>query len=160
MDTLIPYAILAAAFGSGLLGGFFFAFSNTIMATLSRLPTPGGLAAMQSINVDVQNTLFFVAFFGTPLLGAILSAYAVMNLGSAGSPAILIGGLLAVGMFGVTVLANVPMNNVLAALDPAGAASADYWRTYLDRWTAWNHVRTFCSLGASASFLIALRASS
>jgi uncharacterized membrane protein len=45
---------------------------------------------------------------------------------------------------------NVPRNNVLARLAPAGAEAAETWRRYLVEWTAWNTVRTVASLASTA----------
>lgn len=41
--------------GSALMAGVFFAFSTFVMKALRRLPSPQGIAAMQSINVAVIN---------------------------------------------------------------------------------------------------------
>ena len=48
----------AAARGSGVVGGVFFAFSSFVMAALARRPAHEGIAAMQSINVVVLNRSF------------------------------------------------------------------------------------------------------
>ncbi|MCV0395721.1 MAG: DUF1772 domain-containing protein [Rhizobiaceae bacterium] len=159
MGQAMSWAVLLAAIGSGLLGGFFFAFSNTVMAGLGRIDAPSGVAAMQAINVVVQNPLFFLAFFGVPLISAILAATALFGTAQPGALWILCGAVLIVaGMFGVTVAANVPMNEALAGMDPASPAAADYWTVYLDRWTMWNHVRTVACLAAALAFTLAYRA--
>lgn len=64
-DGLLRVLTLIAALGSGLMAGFFFAFSVSVMKALGRLPPAQGIAAMQSINVVVINPMFLVAFFGT-----------------------------------------------------------------------------------------------
>jgi uncharacterized membrane protein len=51
---------------------------------------------------------------------------------------------------------NVPMNNALAAADPATGEGQKIWADYLRNWTFWNHVRTAASLAASASLIAAL----
>lgn len=159
MTRTILILALLAALGSGLLGGFFFAFSNLVMTALGRISPPAGIAAMQSINVVVQNPVFFLAFFGTPLVGAGLALYGLFNLGQAGSILLLAAGLLVVaGMFGVTVAFNVPMNEMLAPMDPSAASSAAYWQDYLLRWTMWNHVRTVACLAACVLYAFACRA--
>ena len=53
--------IFAAAIGSGLVAGIFFAFSSFVMAALGRLPSDHGIAAMNAINVTVINPMFFLA---------------------------------------------------------------------------------------------------
>jgi uncharacterized membrane protein len=57
----------------------------------------------------------------------------------------------------VTMAFNVPLNQALAAVEPASAEGGALWSRYLSAWTAWNHVRTSASLLAAASFIAALR---
>lgn len=156
-DRLLLVLTLLATLSAGLMAGFFFTFSNTVMQALARLPVPAGIQTMQTINVTVLNPFFFAAFFGTALLGIVLGVLALLNLSAPGSFYLLAGGLLyVVGTFLVTVLFNVPMNEALAKIDPASIQGADLWRDYLSRWVMWNHVRTLASLAALASFALAL----
>ena len=37
---------------------------------------------------------------------------------------------------------HVPLNNALAAADPASHEAASLWARYLTDWTLWNHLRT------------------
>lgn len=67
-------------------------------------------------------------------------------------------GLYAVGMFAVTIVFNVPLNDQLAAADPASSAAAPVWARYLTEWTFWNHVRTAASIAATALFIAAIAA--
>ena len=71
----------------------------------------------------------------------------------------LAGGVLYVlGMFVVTMTFNVPLNNALAAADPASQEAASLWARYLTDWTFWNHVRTVASTLACALFIAAIAA--
>jgi uncharacterized membrane protein len=134
---------LSAALGCALVGGIFFGFSNFVMKALFRIPAPSGIAAMQAINVAVLNPLFLALFFGTAAACVLLVFYSIEE------PRRLIGaGLYLVGTFGVTIVFNVPRNNALARLDPAGAVSE--WRRYVQEWTWWNHVRTLAAVAAAA----------
>ena len=161
MSRLLSLSIVASAFGSAILGGFFLSWSNLVMPALARIPAIAGIAAMNATNEVVYNPLFFLLFMGVPLLGALLAIHAAMNLGRSGSPAIVAGAVLVIcGMFGVTMFGNVPMNEALAALDPESAAAAEYWKVVLDRWTFWNHVRMLACLAAAACFGLALNAQS
>lgn len=157
MSATVLFALtFFAALGSGLMAGFFFAFSFTVMGALARLPAAQGVAAMQSINVVVINPVFGVAFFGTVLDCAALAVSSLFKWHALGSAHLLVGGLLyLVGTILVTILFNVPRNNALAALDSTSAEAASYSNNYLTSWTAWNHVRTAASL-AAASFTWAL----
>ncbi|WP_258042372.1 anthrone oxygenase family protein [Paenibacillus sp. UNC499MF] len=55
------------------------------------------------------------------------------------------------------MLFNVPLNNVLEAVNPGSAAGADLWPRYVVKWTAWNHVRTAACLASLALFIQTLR---
>ena len=148
---------LLAALGCGLVAGAFFAFSSFVMKALGRLPPAQGVAAMQSINVVVINPLFMSALFGTAAACLALAGWSIFRWNRPGAAFLLAGGLLyLVGTVGVTIAVNVPRNNALAAVDPAGAGGATVWADYLAGWTAWNHVRTVAALAAAASFTVAL----
>ncbi|MGO4843669.1 anthrone oxygenase family protein, partial [Rhizobiaceae sp. 2RAB30] len=62
------------------------------------------------------------------------------------------------GMFGVTMVFNVPLNNALAAADPASAEGGDVWSRYQRDWTLWNTIRTVASIGAWVCFMWAIAA--
>lgn len=157
MSPVLVGLTLAAAIGSGLIAGIFFAFSSFVMPALARLPVPQGIAAMQSINRTVITPSFMALFLGTPLLSVGLVAYGGWRFGSPGAGWWLAGGLLAViGCFGVTLAANVPLNDALAREEAGGDAAAALWTRYLRRWTAWNTVRTVASLLAAVAFTLAL----
>jgi uncharacterized membrane protein len=155
-NDLLVVATVLAALGSGLIGGFFYAFSNTVMRALSRVAPPCGIAAMQTINFVVINPLFMAAFLGTAVLGTAL-AIAALVVGVPGRAWLLAGAVLyVVGSLVVTMVCNVPRNNILAPLDASAAASVPRWTEYVASWTRWNHVRTAASLAASVAFTLAL----
>ena len=156
MSNLTFPALIVAAVGSGLIGGFLFGFSNSIMAGLARLPPPQGIAAMQNINIAVINPLFLAAFTGTALLSLGIGGMALMRLGEAGAMLTLVAAMLyVIGTFGITMAINVPMNDALAAVGPQDASSGPLWANYLQEWTRWNHVRSVAALAAAALFAIA-----
>ena len=61
-------------------------------------------------------------------------------------------------MFVVTMIFNVPLNNALAAVEPASTEAAPLWARYLTDWTKWNHVRMVSSTVACALFIAAIAA--
>jgi uncharacterized membrane protein len=157
IDDLIFGLTLLCVLGSGLIAGVFFAFSAFVMTALGRLPAPQGIAAMQSINVAVINPWFLGVFLGTAALSVVLAALSVVTWGEPGAISRLIGGFLYLaGVLVVTRRFNIPLNNALAAVEPAGAEGAELWARYLREWVAWNHARTVASLGATYSFILAL----
>jgi uncharacterized membrane protein len=156
--TLLGFATLVSAIGSGLVAGTFFAFSTFVMKALGNLPPPQGIAAMQSINVVVINPWFMTAFLGTGLACVGVLIASLLRWQDPTTPYLLSGSLLyLVGTILVTMLFNVPRNDALAAVAPATPEAAALWVSYLSTWTAWNHVRTLAALAASALFTIAFR---
>lgn len=154
MIPLIPALAFAAAIGSGLMAGLFFTFSVCIMQALSRLPPEQGIAAMNAINVVIQNPIFLSAFMGTALLGLALIVVAFIS-GGEGRWLLAAGGLVyVVGVLLVTIVFNVPMNDALGAAAPGQAAIELWQQRYLTDWVWWNHVRTFASIGSLALFIL------
>jgi len=158
---MIGHAIFAltftAAIGCGLVAGIFFAFSSFVMAALGRLPSEHGIAAMNSINVTVINPGFMLAFFGTGLVCVALAAGSYFWWDQTSGKLILIASLIyIVGCVGVTMVFNVPLNNALAAVQPATPEAAALWSRYLSEWTAWNTVRTVAPIAAAILFMVAL----
>ncbi|WP_342241607.1 anthrone oxygenase family protein [Inquilinus sp. OTU3971] len=157
-ERLMSVLVLLSALGSGLVGGIFFAFSTFVMGALARLPAPQGIAAMQSINIVVINPVFMAAFMGTAVLCLIVAAGALFGWSGPRPTLVLAGALFyLVGNIVVTMTGNVPLNDALAAVDPASAEGAAVWARYLSTWTTWNHVRTATGLAAAACFILAWR---
>jgi uncharacterized membrane protein len=141
-------------------GGFFFAFSTTVMKALARLPAAQGVAAMQSVNLVVINPLVMLALFGTGLACVVLVIAAFIEWGEPYAVYLLVGGLLyVVGVVLLTGRYHVPRNNALAALDPNDPDAERQWNRYVRTWTAGNHVRTIAPLASAALLTIALRVS-
>jgi uncharacterized membrane protein len=148
-----------SAMGCGLIAGVYFTFSAFVMTSLGRIDPAAGIAAMNSINLVILRSLFMPLFLGTTLAGAALALLTVFRWGESGAIAMLAGGVIYVlGMFFVTIIFNVPLNDALAAVDPSTAQGASLWATYQQAWTFWNHVRTVASLAASVLFTLAIAA--
>jgi uncharacterized membrane protein len=154
---ILIFLLWISALGSGLVAGIFFAFSTFIMTSFARIPQGHGISAMQSINSTILRSLFMPLFFGTAVASLLLAGTALFRWGEPGSMAMLAAGsIYFVGMFLCTIVFNVPLNNVLAAADPASAEAAPVWSRYLKVWTVWNHVRTVASIAACALFITAI----
>ncbi len=157
MPDFVPLLLVAAATGSGLVAGLLFAFSVAVMPALTRQPDEHGLRVMQTINVVILNPLFLGVFMGTAILAAAIAVVAVVLPGRVHTAWALAGAVLYLaGTFGITMFANVPLNNRLAALDAKDVSSAAVWRMYLARWTRWNHVRTAAGALAAAAWMVAM----
>lgn len=153
MTELLPTLTTAAALGSGLVAGIFFAFSTFVMRALAQLPPAQGIAAMQAINVTVLNRWFLGVFLGTAALCLAVAILALVHTTGvhrtwllAASAFYLFGCLLVTGTL------NVPLNDRLATTDCDDTSGHKLWTHYLSRWTFWNHVRTAASFAAATLF--------
>jgi uncharacterized membrane protein len=152
---LLTIAIVAAALGSGLIAGLFFAFSTFVMKALALRPPAEGMAAMVSINRVILRSLFMPVFFGTALLSILIAIWALI-VPTPASPWLIAAALIyLLANIAVTMVWNVPLNVAIDRADPAADNSA-LWADYVDRWTRWNHVRTIACLVASGLFIGAL----
>ena len=159
VQPLVTALLWFAAIGCGLLGGLYYAFSAFIMSSFGRIEQSAGVSAMNAINTVILKSSFMPLFLGTTLASLLLAIFGVLRWSEPGAAALVAGGIVYVlGMFVVTMAFNVPLNNALAAVDPAGAAAGEVWARYLKDWTLWNHVRTVASTLASGLFIAALLA--
>jgi len=112
--TFSNIALLAAAFTTALIAGLFYGYSCSVNAALGRLPDAGYLAAMQSINREILNPLFFMSFMGTLILLPVSTWLQYSNPVSLRFYLLLAATLVyTVGTFGVTIIGNVPLNDAL-----------------------------------------------
>jgi uncharacterized membrane protein len=159
LQAVVTGLLWFAAIGCGLLAGLYFAFSTFIMTALGRIGQVSGITAMNAINAVIVQSLFMPLFLGTTLASLLLAIAALFRWGEPGATAMLAGGALyVIGMFVCTAVFNVPLNNALAAADPASVEAASLWARYLTDWTLWNHVRTVSSTLACALFIWAIAA--
>ena len=146
---------VAAAVGCGLIGGLLFAFSSFVMTALARQPVECGVRTMQAINVAIINPLFLSVFLGTAAACAAILVTSLAQPASSGTLESVGATLYLLGVLGVTMIVNVPLNNALEALDGGSPEAARFWPAYLRRWTRWNHLRTVCALLASVLLTVA-----
>jgi uncharacterized membrane protein len=158
MTRAIQWAMLATGLGCGLVAGVCFGFSAFIMPALDRLAPAQSIAAMNSINKLAVTPVFMTAFVGTALACVALVIWALVAGDGRATPWIVAGAALyLVGMFGVTMAANVPLNDTLATVAPHASDAAARWSSYVADWMPWNAVRSAAALAASGMFAIALR---
>lgn len=145
------------AIGCGVMAGVYFTFSAFAMTAFGALDPRQGMAAMNAINAVIVRSPFLPLFFGTSAASAVLILIALVDWTPDTTLLVTAGLAYVAGMFGITLLCNVPLNNELAG---AGGASADgaleVWARYRKRWTRWNHLRTAASTLAAALYMAAL----
>lgn len=157
MDILIASLTWFSAVSSGIMAGVYFTFSSFAMRSFAELGDEAGARAMQSINRVILRSAFLPLFFASTLACAVLLVLGLLGYGGKGAVMMAAGGgVYIAGMFAVTVVGNVPLNNQLDAVDPASGESAKAWRRYLTRWTMYNHVRTLACILAMVLLIASL----
>jgi uncharacterized membrane protein len=156
--NLTKILILTGLVGSGLMGGVCFTFGTAVMSSLQRMPAGQGAAAMNLINVRIQNPLFLLIFVGTALVCVALAILAFVQ-DTPGKWWLIAGAALyVVGMVIVSFAINIPLNDQLAAVDPHSAAGTTEWLNYLAKWNPANNLRAVTCTLAVIAFGLALHA--
>jgi len=153
MGTGATTTILAGttAIGAALTAGVFFGFSWLVMPALDKVPQAGAIAAMQEINRIAVRCALMPLMFGTALL-CLAAAIASLRAGRSVAAIGIAGALIyLIGVIGVTICANVPLNDQLARLS-ATSAAPNAWHAYSTPWTQWNTVRAVAGAVASGCF--------
>ena len=144
--------VVAAAVFAGVLGGVYVAFSVMALPALRDRPAAEAVAVMQRINVVAVRAPFMLVFFGSALTGV---AVVIVELLTGRYSLALVGGVLAVAAFLVTLVRNVPLNEALAgnARDDDDDAG---WQRFEPRWRRANHLRAAFAIGATIALIVSL----
>lgn len=145
MTTLL---LIITAVLTALIAGLFYAYSCSVVLGLGKLSDAEYLKAMQNINREILNPVFFMSFMGTAILLPV-SAFFLR-----GEQSVFIFLLLAtlaylIGVFGVTVVGNVPMNDQLDRFDITGSTTEAIRQmrdNFENRWNFLNNIRTAFSV--------------
>ncbi len=95
---------------TALVAGLFFAWSVSITLGLLRVSDSEYVAVMQSTNRAIQNPIFFAAFFGAQIF-LLVSLFFFYGQNSRFSLLLAAAVIYTIGVMGVTIFGNVPMNN-------------------------------------------------
>lgn len=142
---------------TGLMAGVYFSFSVFIMKSFTLLPALEAASAMNKINDVIVNTLFLPVFFGSTLWYAGLAVWSIADWqGQESVLVIAASAAYIVGMFVVTALGNVPLNNALKAAASNDKQLVTVWQKYRVSWTRLNHVRMLSCIAACALLVLSL----
>lgn len=133
---------------TALIAGLFYAYSCSVVLGLGKLNDTEYLKAMQNINREILNPFFFMSFMGTAVL---LPVSAFLMRGQQPAFIFLLLAALAyvIGVFGVTIAGNVPMNDTLDKFDISNStreAIKQMRESFENRWNFFNNIRTVFSV--------------
>jgi uncharacterized membrane protein len=144
---------------TGLSAGVYYTFNVAVIPALHARSAKEHIAAMQAINIRIINPVFMLSFLGPSVL---LPLAAVLHRDSARLPLLIAAaGLHIIGVNGVTMAGNVPLNDGLAKvnLTTLDEAEAEQIRqTYQGQGSSWmrlHNLRTMATIAATALVFIA-----
>lgn len=144
---MITLVLLITGVLTALIGGLFYAYSCSVVLGLGKLSDVEYLKAMQNINREILNPVFFMSFMGTAIL---LPVSAFLFRGQPPFIFLVLASLAyLIGVFGVTVAGNVPMNDILDKFDISNAAEGAVRQmrdSFENRWNFLNNIRTGFSI--------------
>lgn len=135
---------------TGLMAGLFFGWAVSVNLGLARVSDRTYVATMQSINRAIVNPLFIVVFMGAAAaLVAAAVVYAVDGQSKRATWLFVAAGTYVVGVLGVTIGGNIPLNDKLEAFDlenSAEEAISQQRHGYESPWVRWHNIRTAASV--------------
>jgi uncharacterized membrane protein len=149
--SFINIILWSAIVSTGLVAGVFYGFVVAVNPALARQPDGAYIATMQAINDVIQNPLFAASFFGAPLLLPLAAVLQRKPYPRRFHLLVVAAAIYLVGSFGVTVAANIPLNEKLAAFSLAEATPAQLAvarQQFAAPWNYWHAVRTWASVAA------------
>jgi uncharacterized membrane protein len=144
--------LVITATATALMAGLFYAWSCSVMLGFARLSDKEFISAMQSTNRAIQNPVFFVPFFGAPIL---LPISTFLHYGEPSRFWLLLAAtvIYLLGTFGITVFGNVPMNNMLDRFNLESASEEETARQRANFERRWNNLNTIRAASSTLALI-------
>lgn len=146
MKSTTNILMITLILSAGALFGFFYTMSISIMPGLDLTSPYSAIVANQEIGHATQNYFFAVPMIGTPVLGIITAIY-FFKSNRKTSTLLLLSVLAWVGMLLVTLMLNVPLNQILDGVKITAEQEglSQIWAAYSIDWQKYNWLRTLFS---------------
>ena len=148
--TLTQILQIVSILLTGLLAGLFYGYDCSVTLGLSHLPDEAYLQAFKSINRAILRPYFFLTFMGSALVLPV-TAWMIYRTGTstnfyfmaAAASSYIVGVLL------LTLLCNVPLNEMLDKVDVDALSQIDLRTTrhkFEASWNLWHQIRTYVAM--------------
>ena len=145
---------------TSLVSGLFYGYQCSVINGLGALADKEYLSAFQSINKAILNPTFMLSFMGSLIILPVISYMTFKSGSGLIFPCVLTATILyIVGVFGVTMFYNVPLNEKVAAFDIQNATEAQLriMRSGFEgSWNKWHLIRTMAAVACVISLIIPL----
>ena len=155
METI---TLVITATMTALMAGLFFAWSVSVVPGLARLTDHEYVAAFQSMNRAIQNPIFLLCFMGAavalPL--CVWMRYDLKSLRFW----FLVAAVASywIGVMGVTMVGNVPMNETLDGFQLSGATPPEVAQARLNFEAPWNKLNMIRTIASTVSIVFVILA--
>lgn len=157
--TIANFVLIISGTLTGLIAGILYAFSVSVIPALRSINAKEHIAAMQAINIKIINPAFMLSFLGPSVL---LPLAAYLHRGGAQFPLLIAAAALhIIGVNGVTIVGNVPLNNGLEKVNLAVLSETEAEQTrqaYQGLGASWmrmHNLRTLAAMAATTLVFIA-----
>ncbi len=148
--------LIALVLLTGLSAGLCFTWTNAVSPGIGKLDDLGFLQSFQQMNRTILNPVFFIVFFG-PFFLNLINVYLFRNLnGPLFWMLIVITALYFFGVVLVTIIGNVPLNELLDRTDLNMASSVELSELREAFEAKWNRFHLIRTLTAITSFILLL----
>lgn len=150
----------AAIFLTALISGLFYAYSVSVNPGLQRLADAEYLRAMQGINRAIINPLFMLSFMGTAIILPVCAWVVFRQEGASISFWLVLAAALLyiIGTFGVTMVGNVPLNDLLDTFDTGSATMQEIQAFRIRFEMPWNRLHGIRTVANALSLVCAIAA--
>jgi len=143
----------------GLSAGIFYCWSVSVTTGLALLPDKEYITAFQALNRAILNPLFLLCFMGPVFL---LPLSAIVSYHKPFGPVFWLlcaaSLIYIVGVMGITMAWNVPMNDVMDKYNAAAASASDLASTRAGFEARWNFLNNIRTVSCIVSFSMAVAA--
>lgn len=161
MISMFKIVLFMTALLTALIAGLFYSYSCSVNPGLGKLPDAAYLRAMQSINKAILNPVFFASFMGTVILLPLCTFLSYKEGGATQVFYLLLAAtaIYIVGVFGVTAVGNVPLNNMLEGIDIASIPAdqlSNHRKAFELPWNRYHSIRTIANIAALSLVLLSM----
>ena len=155
--NLIQIVQFAAILLTGLLAGLFYGYDCSVIKGLGNLQDDVYLQSFQSINKAIQTPYFFISFMGSLVVLPMAAFLSYKNCSLATFYLLLTATLIyIIGVFGVTIFSNVPLNDHMARFPISSATANEIAAMRKAFEKPWNASHTIRTIAAVISFSLAI----
>lgn len=148
---------MLAIITTALSAGIFFAWVFTVIPGTRKITDQAYLETMQSINKEILNPGFFIVFFGAVLFLIVNTFFHYqVKIDTAFHLSLSATLIYLIGTIGITMVGNVPLNNIVEAMDLSTFSMEDFKEARLAYEVKWNQFNMVRMLAAFISFVLLL----